>query len=171
MRDGSFSILASQKEYLMVSGVCLYIRHFVALMLGLGFGQSSQCPGRLHHIKCSKMSGTRFLLLFGPGAALFEGREVAESFFTFHSLLASPALSQVLSPLFLRRVGRLTSLLRFASWIFFFFLHFSFLSLPLSMTLVFGKQVQISLVYFFNVTVIIAYTANFTKSNIIEVIY
>lgn len=39
------------------------------------------------------------------------------------------------------------------------------------MVLVFGKQVQISLVDLFNVTVIIAYTANYTKSDIMEVIY
>lgn len=47
----------------------------------------------------------------------------------------------------------------------------SSLSLPSSAILMFGKHIQVSLVDFFNVSVIIAYTANYTKSNIMEVIY
>lgn len=39
------------------------------------------------------------------------------------------------------------------------------------MIFVFGKLLQISLVAFFNITVIIAYIANYTKSDLMEVIY
>lgn len=47
----------------------------------------------------------------------------------------------------------------------------SSLFLSSSAILFFGKHVQISLVDFFNISIIIAYTANYTKSNIMEVIY
>jgi len=39
------------------------------------------------------------------------------------------------------------------------------------MILVFGQQVHISLVDFFKITVIIAYTVNYIKNDIMEVIY
>lgn len=39
------------------------------------------------------------------------------------------------------------------------------------MIFVFGKQLQISPVVFCNITVIIAYIANYTKSHLMEVIY
>lgn len=39
------------------------------------------------------------------------------------------------------------------------------------MIFVFGKQLQISLVVFCNIAVIIAYTVNYTKNDLMEVIY
>lgn len=168
MPDGSWWKLSRQKEYLTVSGAPLYVRHFVALMRGLGFGQSSQCPRRLHPCKCSTVAGSGLLLSFCPGAE--RGQKASPSTLCLQVQHCLKALTSSSLPSVWRRHARLTSRLRFAQWSSFLYL-FSSLSLPLSMAFMFGKQVQISPVEFFNITVIIAYTANYTKSDIMEVIY
>lgn len=150
------------------------IWHFVVLMLGLGFGQSSQCPRRLHHHKWSSLAGSRFLPSFQPGAALCDGRKVTENFTLLSLCLQVPhCLKDLISsslPCLWRTDAKLTSWWSFAQWSSSLYL-FSSLSLPLYMIFVFGKLLQISLVVFFNITVIIAYIANYTKSDLMEVIY
>lgn len=114
MPDGSWWKLSRQKEYLMVSGAPLYVRHFVALMLGLGFSQSSQCPRGLHPCKCSKVAGSGLLLSFCPGAE--RGQKASPCTLCLQVQHCLKALTSSCLPSVWRRHARLTSRLRFAWW-------------------------------------------------------
>lgn len=137
-----------------------------------GFWPELSVPRRFYHHKCSSLAGSRFLPSLHPRAALCDGRKVAESFTLLSLCLQIPhGLKALISsplPSLWRRDAKLTSWLSFAQWSSFSCL---FSSLPHYMIFVFGKQLQISLVAFLNITVIIAYTTNYTKSNLMEVIY
>lgn len=147
------------------------IRHFVVLMLELGFGQNSQCPGGFTTINAAVGLGAGSCpnpileLLF----VMAEGKS-SPCCLCLHIPHCHKALLSSSLPTLWRRDAKLTSWLSFAQWSSFLYL-FPSLSLPLYMIFVFGKQLQISLVVFCHITVIIAYTANYTKSDLMEVIY
>ena len=149
MPDGSWWKLPRQKENLMASGVPP-IKPFVALMLALGFGQSSQFVLELLFVMAERWQKASSRTL--PACKL---HSVSKSWF-------------LICPVF---GGEMQDwLLRFAQWSSFLYI-FPSLSVPLFMILVFGQQVHISLVDFFKITVIIAYTVNYIKNDIMEVIY
>lgn len=125
-----------------------------------GFWPELSVPRRLHHHKCSSWAGSSSCSHSILSCSLY-GRKVAESFTLLFVCLQTPHCLKALLQVSIVFMAKLCSM-KFHFIPFFLFLYMIF---------VFGKQLQISLVVFCNIAVIIAYTVNYTKNDLMEVIY